>query len=1239
MPRPALAKILSALLSVVLVASGSLPALAAPSFDASGASEGFANLKSEAVLSRIEGSDRLETAAAISQAGWETSEYVVIATARDFPDALAAGPLAHALGAPILPTEPGSLPQSSADEIARLGATKAIVMGGFRAVAESVEDDLRDAGITEVERVAGPNRYDTAVAAAKRVSQLNGGVPGVVVATGEAFPDALAISGWAGWAGMPILLTRPGSLPEGAGHFIASMEVTQTLVCGGEGAVSPAVFDSLSNPLRVGGSDRFDTARLLAEYAYGHGFDYAKVFVTTGRDFPDALFVGPLAAAWTAPVVLTAPDALSSPVDEFINAHCSAIDEVLILGGPGAVSEDVADGIREASRTEYLAPEKVEDLTSEMESGLTTVTADYVFEFDSTTDLSSVEASDILISEPSTVAPEGYLRRVVAVVDNGATTSVVTTEATLADIIIKGSIDVTGVVPPKPTGLDDAFAMTDSTPVDSTHVDVRFERMQAMQASSRVDPAASVGSFGAGVGVTLASSGDKTAYLGGSLNISGSFTLNANWGPTRWIDGHWVGVWPFRWWEGGHWEYGLNEVKAVMYLAESIDFTVESEFDVSLNKTIPVTALRRDLPGATFWFGVVPVYIRNVVTPVVGVSGSLRAGWRTSISQWASTSLGVRWTYWGGWESIKSADSGFRASFAANRSDVRVSLGARLDMLIYGIAGPYFQPSLFARFHSDVAAVPWWYLDGGLNAKFGGAIDVFGKRAAFGWDYDIARVRLAQASGAYPSMTEAPAGDQVADGGHLVAGALEPLTLDAATVDASDFTIDGLDVTAATLLPDGKTVRLTTAEATPGEEYSVSVAAGSISEEGASGKVLDSADVFRGYWPVTIDYSAGRAADTVEVVFDSWDVLDASTVSADDFAIAGLTVLDAQVEADGRTVTLTTTPQTPGVAYEVDVAAGTVGDGYFESTETTAGLTGYADYTITNTNIGASQSIYQLRGFSPLVAYAVGHAGEVEKTTDGGLTWTKMPGRCSWNTYDVAFPDKADPNLAVGSSYGGHINRTTNGSATNWTDMDYSANLSHVDGVDFAGSTGYGVVVDGWNLMYSDDFGATWTDHPQDGAFAGTAVRFAGSRRGYIVGGNSVQRTDDGGLTWQATSSTGAGSNNLLAVAVSPADPDVVVIVGQSGTIVRTSDGGETWDVLSSGLALDVTDVEFADGNVVFAGGVNGHLLVSRDAGRSWEVLRTAAPGNAFVGGLWGRDALNVWAAGLNGAAWKVTGN
>jgi len=48
---------------------------------------------------------------------------------RNFPDALAAAPLADACGGPLLMTKRDSLPATVAVEIARLGASEAIIAG------------------------------------------------------------------------------------------------------------------------------------------------------------------------------------------------------------------------------------------------------------------------------------------------------------------------------------------------------------------------------------------------------------------------------------------------------------------------------------------------------------------------------------------------------------------------------------------------------------------------------------------------------------------------------------------------------------------------------------------------------------------------------------------------------------------------------------------------------------------------------------------------------------------------------------------------------------------------------------------------------------------------------------------------------------------------------------------------------------------------------------------------------
>lgn len=74
---------------------------------------------------RFAGSDRYQTSLEISQ-GWpdKSVETVVVATGGDFPDALAATPLAGAYESPLLLTKKDSLPIGFAAELKRLGAKK-----------------------------------------------------------------------------------------------------------------------------------------------------------------------------------------------------------------------------------------------------------------------------------------------------------------------------------------------------------------------------------------------------------------------------------------------------------------------------------------------------------------------------------------------------------------------------------------------------------------------------------------------------------------------------------------------------------------------------------------------------------------------------------------------------------------------------------------------------------------------------------------------------------------------------------------------------------------------------------------------------------------------------------------------------------------------------------------------------------------------------------------------------------
>ncbi len=300
--------------------------------------------------SRLAGATRFETAVALSHEV-STASTVVIATGRGFADALAGTPLAYALDAPMLLVEPGSIPTSVSAEITRLGATKAVVLGGTGAVSGAVETQLRGLGVTDIRRLAGVNRYETARLVAAELKTVRGGgaLGTAFVATGFDFPDAVAAGSVAARLGMPILLTPTTSLAPATTAALASVGATHTVVLGG---ISNAVVSALPSPVRLAGANRYATARLIADYGLAHGMAADELVLASGRDFPDALAAGGFAARHDS--ALLPIDGLSSTlptqVSTFITAHKATLSQVWFVGGEGALpivlEQRVAEGLR-----------------------------------------------------------------------------------------------------------------------------------------------------------------------------------------------------------------------------------------------------------------------------------------------------------------------------------------------------------------------------------------------------------------------------------------------------------------------------------------------------------------------------------------------------------------------------------------------------------------------------------------------------------------------------------------------------------------------------------------------------------------------------------------------------------------------------------------------------------------------------------------------------------------------------
>jgi len=306
----------------------------------------------DASLERISGRDRYETAAAISRDTFAEGKtpHAILATGASFADALAANGLAGALEAPVLLTPSADLHAAVVGELRRLGTTDVTVVGGAGAISDDVVATLEGLGYT-VSRVAGGDRYETAAMIATQLHSVTGTTPvRAFVVRGDAFADALSAAPYAYSQRLPILLTRPGELPEVTEQAVRAIGIRAVTIVGGTSAVGTLVESALvragAATQRIAGSSRYATAASLLEYAIEQAWTAPdSVGIATGADFPDALGGGAAMGAMNGALVLTARSELGVESAEAIALCAPTVTDVRVFGGDSAVAPQVVTSI------------------------------------------------------------------------------------------------------------------------------------------------------------------------------------------------------------------------------------------------------------------------------------------------------------------------------------------------------------------------------------------------------------------------------------------------------------------------------------------------------------------------------------------------------------------------------------------------------------------------------------------------------------------------------------------------------------------------------------------------------------------------------------------------------------------------------------------------------------------------------------------------------------------------------
>ncbi|MEN3272925.1 MAG: hypothetical protein V7636_1686, partial [Actinomycetota bacterium] len=376
---------------------------------------GVAGAAQTVTTQRYAGTNRYGTSAAVAAAAFPGgSNNIIVASGQNYPDGLAAATLAGAVGGPVLLTATGSLSQETSNAIGSVdggaaGPGTIWIVGGTAAVSTNVRNQIKALGYSgaNFKELGGATRYETAAAVAAAAAAASANVPfnglrTAIIASGQNFPDALSAGPIAYVNKMPILLTQTASLNSSTKQALTDRSIQQVIIMGGTAAVSQATADAIAamgiSVVRVGGTDRFDTAYLLATLESkslatgGFGFDdngnaaldptadagVDQIVLASGLNFPDALSASTLAGIRKAPILLMA--SAPAKTKQFASEHSNTLDNVAATGGTGVIPDADLTDVKTSSTTTtptatITAPEGSRKITVVFSENVNTVQA------------------------------------------------------------------------------------------------------------------------------------------------------------------------------------------------------------------------------------------------------------------------------------------------------------------------------------------------------------------------------------------------------------------------------------------------------------------------------------------------------------------------------------------------------------------------------------------------------------------------------------------------------------------------------------------------------------------------------------------------------------------------------------------------------------------------------------------------------------------------------------------------
>lgn len=273
-----------------------------------------------------------------------------------------------------------------------------------------------------------------------------------------------------------------------------------------------------------------------------------------------------------------------------------------------------------------------------------------------------------------------------------------------------------------------------------------------------------------------------------------------------------------------------------------------------------------------------------------------------------------------------------------------------------------------------------------------------------------------------------------------------------------------------------------------------------------------------------------------------------------------------------------------------------------------------------------TNNIHAILFTNDTTAYMSDNNGNVYKSTDTGLTFTRMVDFGSQVNRDMAFRDEQ----TILSS--GDINYffISYDAGLTWTELDIPDSLKTVERINYYPSTNELFLIGGSDvflgvLYYSPDFGVTW-QHLLGGPNTKRLIKMERlSALEWLICAHQghMYRTKDGGKTWSLMDIDWGtlDSTNMLFCGLDMVNESIGYVTGtsfgfiQKSQVFKTTDGGYHWyklpiptftsvhePYLYSLVALNESEVIVAGGDILEN---KSMLMYTRDGGANWTIDTT----------------------------------